>query len=185
MEKEQNQQIHRAVTNNEWGTPPRTGGKSQNPSTFFPVSQFPISNFQILKPQGFLLHSCRARADESSMSLFSPPVRLLLILCFLGLLLGSHFGHALKLPFRVKDVLPALPRQISWPVLNNFHSAVDLLPSFVGSVSPYNGTIEWKGACFDGNEARLEFTEGDREEHLGGGVLYLKVRLVRNHYRYF
>jgi hypothetical protein len=82
-------------------------------------------------------------------------------------------------PFRVKDVLPVLPRQISWPVLNNFHSAVDLLPAFVGSVSPYNGTAEWKGACFYGNEAHLEFTKGDRDEQegLGGGVLHLKVRV--------
>ncbi|KAL7175711.1 hypothetical protein ACSBR2_029323 [Camellia fascicularis] len=63
--------------------------------------------------------------------------------------------------------------QISWPVLNNLHSAVDLLPSFVGSVSPTNGSIEWKGACFFNNEARLEFTNGD--QGLGGGVLHLKT----------
>ncbi|KAL7235363.1 hypothetical protein ACSBR1_018794 [Camellia fascicularis] len=75
-------------------------------------------------------------------------------------------------PFRVNDVLPALPRQISWPVLNNLHSAVDLLLSFVGSVSPTNRSIEWKGACFFNNEARLEFTDSDRG--LGGGVLHLK-----------
>ena len=80
-------------------------------------------------------------------------------------------------PLRIKDVLPVLPRQISWPVLNNFHSAVDLLPSFIGSVTPDNTSIEWEGACFSGNQARLEFTEGDRDKpNLGGGVLYLKVR---------
>jgi hypothetical protein len=116
-------------------------------------------------------------------------VWLSLILCVLGIGFGSDFGHALKVPFRVKDVLPVLPREISWPVLNNFHSAVDLLPAFVGSVSPYNGTAEWKGACFYGNEARLEFTEGDRDEPegLGGGVLYLKVRVFddRDCYRGF
>ncbi|THG12536.1 hypothetical protein TEA_000015 [Camellia sinensis var. sinensis] len=88
--------------------------------------------------------------------------------------LGLNFGESLKVPFRVNDVLPALPRQISWPVLNNLHSAVDLLPSFVGSVSPTNGSIEWKGACFFDNEARLEFTGGDRG--LGGGILHLKVK---------
>lgn len=111
------------------------------------------------------------------MSLNSPFKHRLLsiLLCVLGLGFGSD---ALKLPFRVNDVLPVLPHQISWPVLNNFHSAVDLLPAFVGSVSPNNGTLEWKGACFYGNEARLEFTEGDRDEPtLGGGVLYLKVTL--------
>ncbi|KAF5726774.1 hypothetical protein HS088_TW22G00456 [Tripterygium wilfordii] len=89
---------------------------------------------------------------------------------------GFDFGQAFKVPFTVKDVLPVLPRQISWPVLNNFHSAVDLLPYFVGSVTPNNESIEWKGACFYGNEARLEFTEGDRDDTgLGGGVLYLKT----------
>ncbi|KAI8030869.1 hypothetical protein LOK49_LG01G00673 [Camellia lanceoleosa] len=92
----------------------------------------------------------------------------------LGLVFGLNFGKSLKVPFRVNNVLPALPRQISWPVLNNLHSAVDLLPSFVGSVSLTNGSIEWKGACFFDNEARLEFTGGDRG--LGGGVLHLKVR---------
>lgn len=112
------------------------------------------------------------------MSPASPSVRLSLVICVFGLAFGSDFGHALKLPFRVKDVLPVLPHQISWPVLNNLHSALDLLPAFVGSVSPSNGTISWSGACFDGNEARLDFTEGDRG--LGGGVLYLKVRLIHD-----
>ncbi|KAH7846256.1 hypothetical protein Vadar_011784 [Vaccinium darrowii] len=91
---------------------------------------------------------------------------------------GLSYGEALKVPFRVKDVLPVLPRQISWPVFNNFHSAVDLLPPFVGSVSPTNGSLEWKGACFLGNEALLEFTTGSRG--LGGGVLYLK-RVIGGH----
>lgn len=101
------------------------------------------------------------------------PWILLLLLCSLAL----GFGDALKVPLRMKDVLPVLPRQISWPVLNNFHSAVDLLPSFIGSVTPNNLSIQWEGACFSGNEARLEFTESDRDKpDLGGGVLYLKVR---------
>ncbi|KAK6160115.1 hypothetical protein DH2020_003496 [Rehmannia glutinosa] len=86
------------------------------------------------------------------------------LLFFLGLGLGFEFGDALKVPFRVKDVLPVLPRQISWPVLNNIHSAVDLLPQYIGSLAPNNGTIKWKGACFFDNEAKIEFTgAGDRE----------------------
>ncbi|KAJ7953690.1 Inositol-1,4,5-trisphosphate 5-phosphatase [Quillaja saponaria] len=98
----------------------------------------------------------------------------LIVLWFTGL--GSHFitSHAFKVPFRVNDVLPVLPHEISWPVLNNFHSAVDLLPYFVGSVTPNNVSIAWKGACFYGNEARLEFTESDRDEtDLGGAVIHL------------
>ncbi|CAL5332167.1 unnamed protein product [Camellia sinensis] len=110
------------------------------------------------------------------MMVFARSMWLLGLIYFLGLglVFGLNFGESLKVPFRVNDVLPALPRQISWPVLNNLHSAVDLLPSFVGSVSPTNGSIEWKGACFFDNEARLEFTGGDRG--LGGGVLHLKKR---------
>ncbi|KAF8378338.1 hypothetical protein HHK36_029677 [Tetracentron sinense] len=96
------------------------------------------------------------------------------LLCFLVLGFGLDFCHAFKVPFRVKDVLPVLPRQISWPVLNNLHSAVDLLPTFVGSVTPNNGSIEWKGSCFFGNQALLEFTGGESSERgLGGGVLHL------------
>ncbi|KAK9113931.1 hypothetical protein Syun_020728 [Stephania yunnanensis] len=96
------------------------------------------------------------------------------ILWFLGFLGLSCVG-ALKVPFRVKDVLPILPHEVSWPLLNNFHSAVDLLPAFVGSVAPSNGSIEWKGACFFENRARFEFTGdgGDEGEGLGGGVLHL------------
>ncbi|CAN1311154.1 hypothetical protein LINPERPRIM_LOCUS28312 [Linum perenne] len=100
----------------------------------------------------------------------------LLLFCVLGLGFGSDYVHAIKVPFRVNDVLPVLPRQVSWPVLNNLHSAVDLMPYYVGSVSPNNGTIQWKGTCFHENEARINFTQGDRDEPgLGGGVLYLKT----------
>lgn len=96
-----------------------------------------------------------------------------LVVCSLALGFAANLGRALTLPFRANDVLPVLPRQISWPVLNNLHTAVDLLPSYVGSVTPSNGTIEWQGACFFTNEARIDFTEGDRG--LGGGLLRLKV----------
>ncbi|PWA97055.1 hypothetical protein CTI12_AA033010 [Artemisia annua] len=82
--------------------------------------------------------------------------------------------NSFKLPFQVNDVLPVLPRQISWPVINTFGRAVDLLPSFVGTISPTNGSVVWNGACFGGNEARMEFTEGD-DRGLGGGVIYLKT----------
>ncbi|XP_027360124.1 uncharacterized protein LOC113868598 [Abrus precatorius] len=103
----------------------------------------------------------------------SPSPLLVLFIVFLGF---SCFCHALKVPFRVNDVLPVLPHGISWPVLNNFHSAVDLLPSFVGSVTPTNGTIQWKGACFYDNEAKLEFTaSGTDGAGLGGAILYLKT----------
>ncbi|XP_042513149.1 uncharacterized protein LOC122088071 [Macadamia integrifolia] len=98
------------------------------------------------------------------------------VLWFTVLGFGWNFGHSLKVPFRVNDVLPVLPRQISWPVLNNIHSAVDLLPLFVGSVAPDNGSVEWKGACFQSNEARFEFTGGENDKkELGGGILYLKT----------
>lgn len=104
--------------------------------------------------------------------------RLLLCFLYLGLGLGFavQFTASFKLPFAVNDVLPVLPRQVSWPVMNSFGKAVDLLPSFVGTVSPSNGSVRWTGSCFDGNEARMDFTEGD-ERGLGGGMIYLKVYL--------
>ncbi|RRT39237.1 hypothetical protein B296_00033082 [Ensete ventricosum] len=110
-------------------------------------------------------------------------VRSLWLLLWLGLTLGFGLGDslaaALKVPFRVKDVLPILPHQISWPVMNNLHTAIDLLPSFVGSVVPDAGIVGWKGACFFENEARLEFTEhvsgGGNESSLNGGILHLKA----------
>lgn len=83
---------------------------------------------------------------------------------------------ALKVPFRVNDVLPILPREVSWPVMNSFHSAVDLLPAFVGSIAPGGELVGWKGACFFENEARLEVS-GAGDRGLGGGVLHLKASL--------
>lgn len=90
---------------------------------------------------------------------------------------GSSLGvAALKMPFRVHDVLPVLPREVSWVMLNNLHSAADLLPAFVGSVLPGNGSVEWKGACFEQNRAEIQFTDGgDRGDGLGGGILRLTV----------
>ena len=108
-----------------------------------------------------------------------PFLFLFLFLSCLLLLLGFcvDLGQSLKVPFSVNDVLPMLPRQVSWPVLNSFHSAVDLLPVFIGSLTPNNNaSLEWKGACFRGNEARLDITPSDRDEPgLGGGLLHLKV----------
>ncbi|RDX90669.1 hypothetical protein CR513_27439 [Mucuna pruriens] len=101
----------------------------------------------------------------------SPSPLIVLWILFLGL---SSSSHALKVPFRVNDVLPVLPHGISWPVLNNFHTAVDLLPSFVGSVTPTNGSVQWTGACFSDNEAALQFT-GPADSALAGAVLSLKT----------
>eukprot|EP00268_Persea_americana_P036682 TRINITY_DN361_c1_g1_i1.p1 TRINITY_DN361_c1_g1~~TRINITY_DN361_c1_g1_i1.p1 ORF type:complete len:564 (-),score=93.00 TRINITY_DN361_c1_g1_i1:293-1849(-) len=92
-----------------------------------------------------------------------------LLLPLLGFL-SLESAQALSVPFKVKDVLPVLPRQISWPVLNNIDSAVDLLPYFVGSVSPDDPPIEWKGACFYGNEAFLELTNDST-----AAILHLKT----------
>jgi hypothetical protein len=104
--------------------------------------------------------------------MFSVRLWLVRLVVLIGLGPGFQIGDALQVPFSVKDALPVLPRQISWPVLNTLHSAVDLLPAFVGSLTPTNGSIDWKGACFSGNQAQLTFTAGD-ERQLGGGVIHL------------
>ncbi|KAK1311097.1 hypothetical protein QJS10_CPA08g01625 [Acorus calamus] len=99
-----------------------------------------------------------------------PPQRALFMgfLLFLGFALSLDPVCAFKVPFTPKDVLPILPRQVSWPVLNTLHGAVDLLPSFVGSVSPDGGFVKWNGTCFSANEAWLEPTTD-------GGVLRIKT----------
>ena len=85
----------------------------------------------------------------------------------------------LKVPFSPRDVLPILPRQVAWPVMNTLHNAVDLLPSFVAAVAPgAPAPAAWGGACFAENEAAIELTPGDRNgTDVGGAVLRLKVPL--------
>lgn len=82
--------------------------------------------------------------------------------------------EALKIPFRPYDVLPLLPRKISWPVLKYLNSAEDLLPTFVGAASAANSHPQWKGACFYNNTAWLEF-HNKTGSQFGGGTLHLKV----------
>jgi hypothetical protein len=79
-----------------------------------------------------------------------------------------------KLPFHPRDVLPLLPRQASWPIINSLYSPVDLLPTFVGAASSPNDTLEWKGACFYENRAWMEFHNKSGTE-FGGGTLHIKV----------
>ena len=83
--------------------------------------------------------------------------------------------QSLTVPFHPQDVLPLLPRQVSWPILNYLSSAVDLLPTFVGAASSQNNTVEWKGACFYENTAWMEFHNKSGSE-FGGGTLHIKVR---------
>ncbi|KAF6168020.1 hypothetical protein GIB67_011405 [Kingdonia uniflora] len=86
----------------------------------------------------------------------------------------SHGVHAWKTPFHPRDLLPLLPRQISWPLLNKLHSAVDLLPTFVGSASSPNDTLNWKGACFYETRAWMNFNNKSNSE-FGGGTLHIKT----------
>ncbi|CAL5190604.1 unnamed protein product [Lathyrus oleraceus] len=79
-----------------------------------------------------------------------------------------------KSPFHPRDLLPLMPKQISWPILNSLHSAVDLLPVFVGAVSSPVNTPDWKGACFYENQAWIEF-HNKTGSQFGGGTVHLKV----------
>ncbi|KAL4311095.1 hypothetical protein GQ457_01G005900 [Hibiscus cannabinus] len=105
------------------------------------------------------------------MASFSFLRHCLLLCCFF-----FFFSHvqAVKTPFHPRDVLPLLPRQVSWPILNTLNSAVDLLPTFVGSVSSQNHIVSWKGACFYENTAWMEFHNKSGSE-FGGGTLHIKV----------
>lgn len=105
-------------------------------------------------------------------------------LCFTNFLflltcssLFTSQAYALRSPFHPQDLLPLLPRQVSWPLLNSLRSAVDLLPSFVGAASSSNRTLEWKGACFYENNAWMEFHNKSGGE-FGGGTLHIKVSSI-------
>ncbi|XP_019249828.1 PREDICTED: uncharacterized protein LOC109228993 isoform X2 [Nicotiana attenuata] len=97
---------------------------------------------------------------------------LLVTFLFLCCLLPWRQIHGFKVPFHPKDILPFLPRQVSWPILNSLHSAVDLMPTFVGVAS--NNILEWKGACFYKNIAWLEL-HNKSQSQFGGGTLHIKV----------
>ncbi|XP_031105724.1 uncharacterized protein LOC116010447 [Ipomoea triloba] len=97
------------------------------------------------------------------------------ILAAISLFLAPHGGYALKLPFRPTDIVPLLPQQLSWPIINSLHGAADLLPAFVGAASASNNTnIEWKGTCFYENSAWLEL-HNNSGTPFGGGTLHIKV----------
>ncbi|PHT77265.1 hypothetical protein T459_20787 [Capsicum annuum] len=100
---------------------------------------------------------------------------LLITLLFFHFFSPWHHINGIKSPFNPKDILPLLPRQVSWPILNSLHSAVDLLPAFVGAASTQgNNTLEWKGACFYKNIAWLEL-HNKSQTQFGGGTLHIKV----------
>jgi len=92
------------------------------------------------------------------------------LLIFLTCLQFSTF----KSPFHPRDLLPLMPKQISWPIINSLHSAIDILPVFVAAASSPNNTPEWKGACFYKNQAWMEF-HNKTGSQFGGGTLHLKV----------
>ncbi|CAN1318721.1 hypothetical protein LINPERPRIM_LOCUS30918 [Linum perenne] len=81
---------------------------------------------------------------------------------------------AVKSLFHPRDVLPLLPKEVSWPILDHLNSAVDLLPTFVGAASSPDNTVEWKGACFYKSLAWIEF-HNKTGSQFGGGTLHIKV----------
>ncbi|XP_021755784.1 uncharacterized protein LOC110720982 [Chenopodium quinoa] len=91
------------------------------------------------------------------------------------LLIFFPTSNSLKSPFYPSDVLPLLPKEVSWPVLKTLNRAVDLLPTFVGAASSSsNNSLDWKGACFYENTAWLEFHNKSGSQ-FGGGTLHIKV----------
>ncbi|CAN1242915.1 hypothetical protein LINPERPRIM_LOCUS5502 [Linum perenne] len=89
-------------------------------------------------------------------------------------MLFSVTRASLETPFHPRDVLPFLPKEVSWPVLNYLNSAVDLLPTFVGAASASLNTVDWKGACFYQNQAWIEF-HNKTGSQFGGGTLHIKT----------
>lgn len=103
---------------------------------------------------------------------------LLLLLLSSVFIIYSPKVQAIKAPFRPGDILPLLPVQVSWPILNKLNNAADLLPSFVGAAAATNNSIlQWKGACFYNNTAWLVFHNNSGTQ-FGGGTLHIKVILI-------
>ncbi|XP_058093837.1 uncharacterized protein LOC131239919 [Magnolia sinica] len=113
--------------------------------------------------------------DEAfSCRLFSKRSILLCVVLLIFPFIALH-GGAWKAPFHPRDIIPLLPRQVSWPLINSLNSAVDLLPSFVGAApASSNAPLEWKGACFYNNTAWMEFNNKSKTQ-FGGGTLHLKT----------
>lgn len=99
-------------------------------------------------------------------------ISLLLLLFFL--FVWVQWDGSSRISLLVVDLLPLLPRQVSWPLLRSLHGAADLLPTFVGSPSLSNTHVEWKGACFYQNSAWMEFHNKSGSKY-GGGTLHIKV----------
>ncbi|KAK9673924.1 hypothetical protein RND81_12G199000 [Saponaria officinalis] len=115
---------------------------------------------------------------SSTMSNTKTPLICFLIISLITILLLSKNPINLeKTPIKLRDILPILPNQISWPILRKLNSAVDLLPTFVGAASSsdaVNNSLVWKGACFYSNTAWLEFHNKSGSQ-FGGGTLHIKV----------
>ncbi|PWA91547.1 hypothetical protein CTI12_AA087740 [Artemisia annua] len=108
---------------------------------------------------------------SSSSSSFFLSIITLLIITFIYIPKVEGF----KAPVDPQDILPLLPRQISWPILTSLRSAADLLPSFVGAASIANNSgLTWKGSCFYENSAWLEL-HNKTGTQFGGGTLHIKV----------
>lgn len=153
---------HLSLNSNSFQT---NRGRKKNPK---PRALFILFYFRVLE----LSKLPKPAAMESSLFLKLSYIPLLLLLSSL-IFLALSDGF-LKSTIHPLDVLPLLPRRASWPILRSLHSAVDLLPTFVGAASSSNSTLEWKGACFYENEAWLEFHNNSGSQ-FGGGTLHIKV----------
>ncbi|KAG6592035.1 hypothetical protein SDJN03_14381, partial [Cucurbita argyrosperma subsp. sororia] len=101
------------------------------------------------------------------------PRTVILLVFIVGFLLPLQL-QALKLPFSPRDMLPLLPRKVSWRILSSFENPANLLPAYVGAVSSPEKSVQWQGACFYQNTAWLEFHNKSGSEY-GGGTLHIKV----------
>ncbi|KAG2310608.1 hypothetical protein Bca52824_022165 [Brassica carinata] len=110
----------------------------------------------------------------ASSSSSSSPFTLPSLFAIAVLILTISTAESLKSPFHPRDLLPLLPKQVSWPILNSLYGAADLLPTFIGTASPGNDDVKWKGACFYENTAYLEFHNKSGSE-FGGGTLHIKA----------
>ncbi|KAG0470900.1 hypothetical protein HPP92_017020 [Vanilla planifolia] len=101
-------------------------------------------------------------------------VPILVLAIFILYVYSNDWDGPWKSPLFPSDVLPLFSVSVSWPVFRSLHSAVDLLPTYVGVVSSSDANLTWKGACFYKNIAWMEFHNKSKSP-FGGGTLHIKV----------
>eukprot|EP00897_Mesotaenium_endlicherianum_P002829 jgi/Mesen1/2574/ME000162S01699 len=83
------------------------------------------------------------------------------------------------MPFHPRDLLPLLPHAVSYNIMQNLRSPVDIFPAYVGSLVP-GEVLNWTGTCFRENLGFVNLTEGGKGAGDQGGLVVNVVPFAAN-----